>query len=277
MPALHKLGPALKLPKLPTFAEWSTQFKSKGAIQLPRATIASNFHGSINVESALSKIKIDNLQDMTVVDIYPGLGVWAAGLVNAGCNRVLAVENNPKYAKWMASVADCSNGVIELVKKDGYDWETYVDLKKPEYLGSLIDNDWSRVHPHILFTGTIPKTVKGDQLIAQFATYINNKMAMHSNGRIQMLMWMQEALYSKITAPPGSSARCKMSVVLESCAKVEKVHTTDIMDVYPRTEYCLANITPLEKSKIKADWDVFVYVLKHLMVMQRKPLSKMIK
>ena len=33
---------------------------------------------------------------------------------------------------------------VELLKKDGYDWDTYIDLKKPEYIGNLVDNDWSR-------------------------------------------------------------------------------------------------------------------------------------
>lgn len=31
-----------------------------------------------------------------------------------------------------------------MVKKDGYDWDTYLDLKKPEYLGNLVDEDWSK-------------------------------------------------------------------------------------------------------------------------------------
>lgn len=52
-----------------------------------------------------------------------------------------------------------------------------------------------KVHDEILFTGTLPKSVKGEQLLAQFASCINNKMAMHANGRIMMAMWVPDQLY----------------------------------------------------------------------------------
>ena len=51
------------------------------------------------------------------------------------------------------------------------------------------------VHPNLLFTGTLPKSAKGEQLLAQFASCITNRMAMHSIARIQMAMWMPEQLY----------------------------------------------------------------------------------
>lgn len=108
-----------------------------------------------------------------------------------------------------------------MVKKDGYDWDTYLDLKKPEFLGNLVDEDWSKgkihskymgrektkmmyslVHPNILFTGTLPRSSRGEQLLAQFTTCIHNKMAMHTNGRIQMLMWIPEILYTVNTNGP---------------------------------------------------------------------------
>jgi hypothetical protein len=37
-----------------------------------------------------------------------------------------------------------SDGVIEVLKKDGYDWDTYNDLKDPQYLGLMENKDWSK-------------------------------------------------------------------------------------------------------------------------------------
>jgi hypothetical protein len=37
-----------------------------------------------------------------------------------------------------------SNGVIDVLKKDGYDWDAYNDLKDPKYLGTLENKDWSK-------------------------------------------------------------------------------------------------------------------------------------
>lgn len=41
-------------------------------------------------------------------------------------------------------VSETSNGVIETIKKDGYDWDTYTFLKDPNYLGTLQNADWSK-------------------------------------------------------------------------------------------------------------------------------------
>ena len=72
-------------------------------------------------------------------------------MANAGFKHIITLENNTKYAKWMGDVANESEGVIELVKKDGYDWDTYLELKKPEYLGKFTDNDWSRGKSNFVF------------------------------------------------------------------------------------------------------------------------------
>ncbi|KAI8143708.1 ribosomal RNA adenine methyltransferase KsgA/Erm [Fennellomyces sp. T-0311] len=264
----------IQLPKLPTLAEWNKQFRVKNALTAPRATLAS----LKTAEKALAQLSLPQTPDqVTAVEIYPGLGAWTGGMAEAGFNRIITLENNAKYAKWIADMAQGSDGVIELLRKDGYDWDTYLELKKPEYLGSLVDNDWSRVHPHLFFTGTLPKSVKGEQLLAQFASCVSNRMAMHANGRIQMALWMPEQLYTKFTAPPGSAARCKMSIVIEACAHVESVYVAAPDEIYPQIPYYFVNIIPFENRKITAQWDVFEYVLKHLFVMQRKPLNKMIK
>ncbi|KAI7851504.1 ribosomal RNA adenine methyltransferase KsgA/Erm [Circinella umbellata] len=263
----------IPFPKIPSLAEWNSKFRTKSALVAPRATLAN-----VNIaEQALKKLNIKRPQDVTAVDLYPGLGAWTLGMANAGFKHIFTLENNPKYAKWMGDRAKESDGVIELVKKDGYDWETYLELKQPEYLGKFADNDWSRVHPNLLFTGTLPKSAKGEQLLAQFASCISNRMAMHSIGRIQTAFWMPEQLYQKFTAPPGSTARCKMSIIIEACADVESIYVAEPEDMFPHTPYHLVNAIPFPQKKITAQWDVFEYVLKHLFVMQRQPLSKMIK
>ncbi|KAI9489465.1 ribosomal RNA adenine methyltransferase KsgA/Erm [Zychaea mexicana] len=263
----------LPLLKLPELNEWNTTFRPKGSLLSPRATLAN----VKTAQMALKKLKIANPRDVTAVELYPGLGAWTSGMVQAGFKRIITVENNAKYAKWMSDMAKESKGVIELLKKDGYDWDTYLELKKPNYIGDIADTDWSRVHPHLFFTGTLPRSSRGEQLLAQFASCISNRMAMHSNGRIQMAMWMPEQLYQKFTAPPGSMARCKMSIVIEACASVECVYVTEPSGMFPNMPYYLVNVLPNEKRRITAQWDVFEYVLKHLFVMQRQPLAKMIK
>lgn len=104
---------------------------------------------------------------------------------------------------------------------DGYDWSTYLKLKEDSILGLKAKSDWSEgdyheslcsylvepnvtslfpVHDEILFTGTIPKSIKGEQLLAQLFGCIINKMALHSLGRIQMAMWIPTSIYTVSTS-----------------------------------------------------------------------------
>lgn len=89
------------------------------------------------------------------------------------------------------------------------------------------------VHPDVFFTGTLPKGSRGEQLLAQFATCIVNKMAMHSLGRIQMAFWVPDTLYQKFVAPPRNHIRCKMSVIAEASADVKLICSTVPDDMYP--------------------------------------------
>ncbi|CAO3645893.1 unnamed protein product [Mucor hiemalis] len=214
---------------------------------------------------------------MTAVELYPGLGVWTTALRDNGFKRVISLEPQTVYHHWMEGLAQKSDGVVEVLKKDGYEWETYNDLKVPQYIGDMGNTDWSIVHPKIFFTGTLPKGSRGEQLLAQFTTCIVNKMAMHTLGRIQMAFWVPDPLYRKLVAPPKDHIRCKMSVIAEASADVKLICSTAPEDMYPHGEYHLVHIVPFEKSHITAQWDVFEYVLKHLFVMQKKSLKHMVK
>ncbi|KAI8643828.1 ribosomal RNA adenine methyltransferase KsgA/Erm [Parasitella parasitica] len=258
--------------KLPTLAEWSKNFRQRQTT-VPRATLTNP---SIAGKS-IFRLNLENASKMTAVEINPGLGIWTTTLKDNGFKRVIALEPVPAYNNWMTGLSEQSAGIVEVLKKDGYDWETYINLKEPQYLGGLENKDWTQVHPDIFFTGTLPKGSRGEQLLAQFMTCIANRMALFTMGRIQMALWVPDNLFYKITAPPDTLARCKMSIIAEACADVKPICSTGPKDTYPRGEYHLVHIVPFAESRIKSQWDVFEYVLKHLFVMQKKPLSHMVK
>jgi len=226
---------------------------------------------------AVAELKLKDPSKMTAVELYPGVGVWTSALVNGGVKKVIALEPLPKFIPYMTDLAKRSDGAVDAMNIDGYDWSTYLTLKEDNILGSIANPDWSEVHKEILFTGTIPKSVKGEQLMAQLLGCIINKMALHSLGRIQMAMWIPNSLYAKIAAPPGDAGRCKLSIVRDACAEISVVNTPDPENFYPPNEYTLLNIVPLPESRIRADWDVFEYVLRHIFVTKKQKLSKAIK
>ncbi|KAI8367801.1 ribosomal RNA adenine methyltransferase KsgA/Erm [Choanephora cucurbitarum] len=250
--------------KFPSVTTWSKNFRNRNATT-PRATIGAQSVAELGIE----QLNLSNVKNMTAVEIYPGLGAWTSAIKNVGFKRVLSLEPQPIYYNWMQQYSETTDGVVEVLKKDGYDWDTYQDLRAPEYLGQLERKDWSE--------SIIPKGSKGEQLLAQFTQCIILKMAMHSLGRIQMAFWLPDQLLQKYIAPPSATTRCKMSVLAEASSEVRLVCSTDPKDMYPNGQYHLVQILPLEESHIKCQWDVFEYVLKHLFVMQRKPLSHMVK
>ncbi|KAI9027573.1 ribosomal RNA adenine methyltransferase KsgA/Erm [Phycomyces nitens] len=259
--------------KIPDLKAWARDFKPKNNGKIIRHTLSDYSFA----EKGLQSLNLKNLEKKVAVEIYPGLGVWSNALVNNGFKRVYCLEPYAPYFKHLEELGSKSEDSIIPMKLDGYEWEVYSKLKEPQYLGGIETPDWSKINPNIFFTGTLPMTSRGEQLMAQLASCINNKMALYTMGRIEMAMWMPDILYTKLISPPGSSTRCKMSVVIEACADIKTVYSIPETAVYPNTKYHLVHLVPFENSKINANWDVFEYVLKHLFVMQRQPLKKMVK
>ncbi|CAM0142859.1 hypothetical protein VKS41_002573 [Umbelopsis sp. WA50703] len=261
-------------PNIPQLTQWPRLFKStltsKSAIRL-------NLINSQTADRAMAELNLKTSGKMTAVELYPGIGVWSSALLNGGIKKVIALEPNAKFFPFMKELSNQTNGAVEPINLDGYDWSTYLQLKEDSILGSKARSDWSKVHPEILFTGTIPKSSKGEQLLAQLFGCIINKMALHSLGRIQMAMWIPTSIYTKIAAPPGDPARCKLSIVREACTDISVVTAPDPANFYPVNDYQLLNIIPLADSRIHTDWDVFEYVLRHIFVTKRQKLSKAIK
>lgn len=69
------------------------------------------------------------------------MGYWTRALSNIGFDRILSLETQPHYNKWMNESAIPR---VEVIRKDGYNWETFLDLKTPEYLSPLENTDWSK-------------------------------------------------------------------------------------------------------------------------------------
>ncbi|CAO3685645.1 unnamed protein product [Umbelopsis vinacea] len=240
------------VPNIPTLKQWPRLFK---ATATSKAAVRLNL---INIPTA-------------------GVGVWTSALINGGIKKVIALEPHNRFFPYMTDLSERSGGAVEAMDMDGYDWSTYLKLKEDSILGLKAKSDWSEVHDEILFTGTIPKSIKGEQLLAQLFGCIINKMALHSLGRIQMAMWIPTSIYTKIAAPPGDMARCKLSIVRDACADISVLNTPDPDNFYPSNDYQLLNIVPLAEKRIQTDWDVFEYVLRHIFVTKKQKLSKAIK
>jgi hypothetical protein len=73
-----------------------------------------------------------------------GLGAWTSALKEVGFKRVIALEPQLIYYNWLEGMAKESDGVLEVLKKDGYDWDSYTDLKDPKYIGNMAMPDWSK-------------------------------------------------------------------------------------------------------------------------------------
>ncbi|KAL4212352.1 Mitochondrial transcription factor 1 [Rhizopus azygosporus] len=259
----------------PTCAEWANAFRFKTLKTLPRATLSSS-------ETALECAKalnIQNPENRIALELYPGLGCWTRALKDIGFKRVISLEPQNVYYQWLQEeVFGPSEEKVSIFKMDGYEWETYGELKRPEHLGNLVNTDWSQVHPNLFFTGMLPRGRRGEQLLSQFVCCVHNKMAMHSLGRIPMAFWVPDLLYPKLTSVAGERARCKMSIVAEAVGEVKTIYETKPGDAYPdSTSYYLVSIVPWEKSRINADWDVFEYVLRHLFVQPKTKLTTAIK
>jgi len=185
------------------------------------------------------------------------------------------------------------------VPLSGFEWDTYSHIEETGLLEDIQTVPWeSGLHPQLHFISHLQHTIKGEQLIAQLFRCIPDRSWLYKYGRVPMSFVLSDWVWSRISAPPGSSRRCKLSVIAEATANCKlstspksllpyddhfhPVTSRYISDRRPETRrpgYPLVsmNVIPYEDQFItKGMLDKWDYCLRRLFVLKSTPLKRSI-
>lgn len=228
-------------------------------------------------------------KNTTLIDAYPGAGVWSAALNEAvqPKKHVLLepVVTLNKYLRPLVPELDS----VTLRSEDPFRWRTFTELADAGvYTPINYPRDQPGVNPHLLYTANLTST-QGEQLCVQYLNCMLNRNWLQRYGRVRLLLWVRQSTAIKVLGLVGSKQRQRVSVQSQACA----VSTVAIApEDHPIPGFdtlvtCKPSDWFLERGSISGQVvllqmdpapntiehvDAFEYVIRSLFVLRQRPL-----
>lgn len=165
-------------------------------------------------------------RDTTILDAYPGAGIWSAALYNTikPANHVMfePVVGFQKYLNpLVAESAKESDLKVQVRSEDPFRWSTFTEMaKEGVFKAKTAPRD--QINPYLLYTANLT-SIQGEQLCVQYLNCIMNKNWLQSYGRVRLLLWVRHSTASKVLGQVGGKYRQRVSVQAEACSKTSLV------------------------------------------------------
>ncbi|KAF5351667.1 hypothetical protein D9756_007711 [Leucocoprinus leucothites] len=228
-------------------------------------------------------------KDRIIIEAFPGPGALTRALLKLPKERIkklIVLEENPLFNQWLKPLEDIDPR-ITVVPVSGYQWNAYDYISNHGYLEDVQTIDWSQEHTQLSFISHVPDTVHGEQLISQFLRCIPDHGWLFKYGRVPLHLTMTEALWQRISDPPGSITRCKLGVIAEATALYDYALPPALLAPYKLNffppnikkapDFVGITVKPLKEPVIESglldDWD---YVLRRMFVQKATPVHRSI-
>ena len=232
-----------------------------------------------------------NPKKLKVLDLYPGVGVQSAMFYNRySPQQYSMMERRSSLYKFLQ--ANFKDSPLQILKRDPYDWSTYLHLIDEERLFVPEVQPSDRINDSFLTVANV--TGEGSEgLIMQWLSCIGNKNWLYRFGKMKMLLWMPSTTARKLLARPSMRSRSKCSVVREAFTDTKLIAISDRDELKGFDSKCLEEWDPIvfsaadiwptkgkpialvEMDPTDFDFDVenWDYVTRHLMILKRTPLN----
>ena len=171
-----------------------------------------------------------DLSGVTVFEIGPGPGGLTRSILNAGAERVIAVEYDPRAVAALAPLAALAAGRLEIRQQDALDADL-PGLSPAGYSRQIIAN-----LPYNIATPLLTRWLRG--------------LYEDPNAFAGMTLMFQKEVAERIAAAPGNKAYGRLAVLAQWLCRVEPV-----MDVPPqafvpppKVTSAVLRFTPLERQ-----------------------------
>ncbi|KTW27784.1 hypothetical protein T552_02224 [Pneumocystis carinii B80] len=239
-------------------------------------------------ERAVSALKLNIYNEATVLEMGPGPGIMTEALLKRINPKLyILMEPDKRFHPFLKAISEKTSSKVVLTELNGFLWSSYSQLEtqgllKPGY------QPMDHIHTSLLFLAHLPHGVLGEQLLAQFLIARYERLWIHQYGRVRMLFWVTTSLARRLMAMPGKQGRCKLGIVRESVAECKTIignkefpGVCSELEATPKDfirekDLILIEIVPLSEIPIKAPLDSFDYVVRHLFVLRKTPLTKAI-
>ncbi|KAG8952932.1 Mitochondrial transcription factor 1 [Tulasnella sp. 424] len=205
------------LPPVPPLIEWPKRYPmKKGVGSADRSYL-------FNPAAAREVVKTYGLEEnghpKIVLETYPGPGVLSRALLTlprTTLKKLIICEYGRSFHPDLEALAAADDRVV-LVKEGAYYWNVYHDLEAQGHFADLPRLSFEDgIHPNFRMVGHLPLSVLAAQWLSQILRAVADRAWMFAYGRIPVHLLIPEPQWARISAPPLSKDRCKLSVIAQA-------------------------------------------------------------
>lgn len=227
-----------------------------------------------------SGLKSEYGSDLTIIDAYPGPGVFSSALNNyLNPKKHILIEPVPKFRKLYEKF---ENKSVATDSRDPFRWQTFLDIFKNK---SLIEDPTKLNTNNLLYTCNLTN-LQGEQLVNQYLNCVMNQNWIQKYGRIKMLLLLEKSTVLKLLAEKNEKARNRTSVQCQTFTDSKILYDNfdsqkdiwkyKVKSVPENNKLVLLQMNPVEPPVPMELLDSYEYVIKNLFILKTKPLSECI-
>ncbi|XP_054627933.1 dimethyladenosine transferase 2, mitochondrial [Dunckerocampus dactyliophorus] len=223
------------------------------------------------VDPDLAKLVADHLgpdlhADKSVIfECHPGPGVLTRTLLNAGAQRVVALEADKTFLPYLQELEGHLDGQLEVVHCDFFKLCAVWDGNyKPPVLSSeklfsdlgITEANWMDDIP-VKVVGILPQHSERASLL-KFVYNLFERMSFYRYGRVELNLFISEREYLTLVTPPGKMRHYRpLSVLWQIACDIELLHkepwesfvssrrtSSPRKGLLPNDHMCLVRLTP---------------------------------
>ncbi|KAI9168341.1 COPII coat GTPase [Blastocladiella emersonii ATCC 22665] len=211
-----------------------------------------------------------DLGNSLVVEVGPGPGMLTRSLIRAGANKVIAIEKDSRFLPLLGQLTDATEGNFQVVHGDVLEVTGESLIEK-----AVKELDFNPETMPIHLVGNLPFNV-ATPLLFNCLHDLAYRRGLFStpSGRTDMTLMFQREVGERITAPPRSPARSRISVMSQVVAGVDlsMIVPASVFVPRPKVDAAVVHFTPRPPLPEGLDYVVLEALLRQTFTQRRKTI-----
>ncbi|XP_061526987.1 dimethyladenosine transferase 2, mitochondrial [Phycodurus eques] len=198
-----------------------------------------------------------------VIECNPGPGVLTKTLINAGAQRVVALESEKTFLNDLQALEGLLDGQLEVIHCDFFRLDpVWGGSDKPPVMFTdklftdlgITEANWMDDFP-LKVVGIVPQRNERATLL-KLAYALFERLSVYRYGRIELNLFLSEREYMTMVAPPGQMRHYRaLSVLWQMSCHIELLHKLPndhmcLVRLRPRADLFSAGLTPANASTL---------------------------
>ncbi|KAI8354219.1 S-adenosyl-L-methionine-dependent methyltransferase [Mortierella sp. GBAus27b] len=208
---------------------------------------SQNFILDKNVTDTIAKRAKVSLMDDLVVEVGPGPGLLTRSILDAGAQRVIAIEKDPRFMPALEQLSEAADYRLGIINGDMLKLDHHQILEAARELtpsigsaGNVDDLDSSSRIPFdpsnatIRLVGNLPFGVASPLLIQWLKMMALRQGIFRAQNNVSMTLMFQEEVAKGIVAPPKDPERGRLSVMAQALCDVKLAYKLSAATFVPK-------------------------------------------